>query len=125
MQMHRSSFIVHHSLSTLFFLYFLHLWLRYIHFPLPTWLNNYWSDVLCLPIILTLMVFVIRRLQQKSTLLLELKHIFVVWAYISIVFEWFLPMVSTKFRGDVGDVVAYSVGAVVFYCFQKVFCTGV
>ncbi len=111
-----------YRLYFLLLLYLLHLWIRKIHFPIPVWLNNYWSDVLCLPIILTLMVLVIRRLQQKPMFLLELKHIVVVCVYISLMFELILPHFFTKFKSDLGDVLAYSLGALVFYRFQRIFC---
>jgi hypothetical protein len=105
-----------------FILYLLHLGLRYAHFALPTWLNSYWSDVLCLPIILTLSVWCVRRLQQKTTLLLEPKHIFVLWLYVSVVFEGILPMVAPKFRSDPFDILMYAVGGYLFYRFQSRFC---
>jgi len=78
----------------------------------------YLDDLLCLPIVLSIIQYVQRKrygLQFK----LPLSHVIISVAFITVVFEAVLPAVSTRFRGDLFDVLFYTVGGTLFYGFNN------
>ena len=44
-----------------------------------------------------------------------LSYLLFIAGYTAIVFEWLLPLCSTKYTGDVWDVVAYFGGSLFYY----------
>ena len=86
------------------------------HVQVPEVLSAYLDDFLCLPILLSLILLVQRRLiVQDEAFKLPVGHIIVSILYISLLFELVLPGFSVKFIGDPFDVLAYSAGAALFY----------
>ena len=80
-------------------------------------LNSYGSDMLCIPLMLSSALFLIRKIHSESVRLSTKMIIFSV-AYVSIIFEGILPLVSAKFTADGFDVLCYAVGGTIFYFFQ-------
>jgi hypothetical protein len=64
--------------------------------PLPAVVNNYVNDLLCLPLLLGAMTFVIRRLKDNS---FTFSIGFVFWpAIILFYFEYYLPEVNPRIQ---------------------------
>ncbi len=82
------------------------------------YVRNYFADILCLPILLSVSTLLIRYVKRAATFKLSILQICFVFLYISIVFEFVLPHFSTKFTYDIFDIFAYGLGGIIFYFFQ-------
>jgi hypothetical protein len=82
----------------------------------PIWASSYWADALCMPLLLSFLLFSIRKIKQMPSFYLSPSMILFVWAYLSLTFEFLLPFFSKKYTADVVDVYIYAMGGV-FYCF--------
>lgn len=89
--------------------------LRLMHIIIP-WINSYLNDILCLPIILSLVLFIIRKWIIRNTrYYLSIYHILFTAAYFSWVFEWYLPHHNSNFTADPYDILSYFLGGMIFY----------
>ncbi len=86
---------------------------------LPYLINGYLADVLCLPLLLTTVVWTIRKVKSLPFFILNWKMILFAWLYISLVFEYLLPMNSTRYTADIFDVAAYFAGGLLFFILQE------
>lgn len=86
---------------------------------LPFVLEAYVTDFLCLPIVLTFALAVLRRVKRDLSIVLSPMMIAAAVAYISVVFELILPRWSSTYVADGWDVLAYSSGGVLFYALQQ------
>lgn len=100
-------------------LYSISLWDKFFQLNFPQFFKNYLADFLCLPIVLTFTLFLIRKLKKQETIQLSILKIGVAFAYVSIFFEGFLPFISSNYTADYWDVLAYFLGATYFYIIQK------
>lgn len=87
-------------------------------FYLPNWVRNYAGDVLCLPIVLSLSLAILRRVRTTPTMLLSPLNVAVAFVYVSVLFEGVLPYYSSNYVADVFDLVAYGCGAIIYYLIQ-------
>ncbi|MDR0228720.1 MAG: hypothetical protein LBI72_06605 [Flavobacteriaceae bacterium] len=90
------------------------------HIVLPLWVNNYVNDFLTLPLVLTLGLYLIRKIKREHTLKLPLLLVLLTAFAYSIYFEWYLPQYHIRYTGDWWDCVMYFCGAIVFYKLQSV-----
>lgn len=95
--------------------YFVQLIMKRNHFYLPSAINNYLADLLCVPILLAITLFLLRKFKKLPNLQLSLPMIVFVCVYVSIVFEYILPLYSARYTSDILDVVAYFVGGATYY----------
>jgi len=93
--------------------------LQCIHFPLPSLINNYLNDFLCMPIVLTLCLAFVRFIKKNPGIQLSVFVIFSVTIYYSVYFEYYLPKVNARYTADPIDVLLYFAGAFIFYLLQK------
>ena len=93
--------------------------LQRLSIPVPSLINNYVNDFLCLPLLLGGMTFFIWRI--KKDYLFEFSFIFVLFlaCYYAVYFEYYLPKVNSRYTSDWIDVVLYFSGGVAFYFIQK------
>jgi hypothetical protein len=77
-------------------------------------LDNYLLDLLCMPLVLETSRLAMRFIFSKNYDLSKFQILFAV-LYVSVLFEYLLPVYQTRFRADVFDVVAYSTGATIWY----------
>ena len=97
-------------------------WITYTleYFKIFTWpfVHHYLDDLLAIPVILTLAVAVQRQwiYRNPQYVLSKIQVIFAV-LYLSIWFEGVLPVLSDKYTRDIWDILAYIIGAFVFYWF--------
>ena len=78
--------------------------------PLPSYLD----DLLCLPIVLTIILAAERLYFKAPGFILPANYSWWAVAAFCVVFEGVLPFVSEKYTADVMDVFFYSLGAVIF-----------
>lgn len=86
---------------------------------LPTFFSSYLNDLLCMPIVLSVCLFVIRKISKRKDLKISLFSAFSLAALYSIYFEWYLPENTTRYTQDVVDVLLYFGGALIFYLAQR------
>ncbi|PSR55654.1 magnesium citrate secondary transporter [Adhaeribacter arboris] len=86
-------------------------------FTLP-FVHHYLDDLLAMPVILTLVVAVQRQWVYRTPryILSKFQVMFAV-VYVSFWFEVILPAFSVKYTRDAWDIIAYSLGALIFYRF--------
>jgi hypothetical protein len=109
-------------LSLITILYLVHLGIKFLQYPVNEWISSYLADVLCLPILLSYILLVLRYFKKKPLLWLNTPQILFLFLYVSILFEFILPKYSKRYTADIYDVLAYAFGAIFFYCFQKKIC---
>ena len=102
--------------------YLIHLFLKFSQSAVPKWFSNYFADLLCLPILLSFALLVLRYLKKNQFLWLNYQQIIFAFFYTSILFEFILPKYNTSYTSDLFDVLAYGMGAVCFYFFQEKIC---
>jgi len=95
-----------------------HLICKFGKIETPTWFSSYFADLLCMPLLLSYSVIMIRKIKKTPSLILNKKMILFAFIYVSIVFEIILPEISTKFTRDYLDILMYFIGSIVFYLFQ-------
>ena len=86
---------------------------RGLHRPLPEWLTSYLSDVLCLPVILSLALAAHQALYGRRATLPG-AWVLAAWATMALWFEVLLPRWSARAVADPVDVLAYAAGALLF-----------
>lgn len=92
------------------------------YFPefLPDFIAFYLGDFLCMPLVLTFILAILRHIYKPPLLLLNPLMIFGLTTAYSIYFEWYLPKQSPLlFTADKIDVLMYFIGATLFYFIQK------
>jgi hypothetical protein len=88
------------------------------HF-LPNWLSGFLPDFLCLPLILWISLGMIRFVFKDYSICLSPLMIVVGVLAFSTLFEWILPTFREIYTADIFDVLAYALGGLSFYWWQK------
>ncbi|MGD1843867.1 MAG: hypothetical protein ACFB10_00560 [Salibacteraceae bacterium] len=84
------------------------------------YVHAYLDDIVALPITLTIALWVQRTwVFRNPGYVLNWKHIAFTVIYFGLVFEWLLPKWSTVHHADPFDLIAYSVGGVLFSFFGQ------
>lgn len=78
----------------------------------PAWTDAWLDDLLCLPLVLGLVLFVRRARGLDGGL--PFVHVATGWAVFAILFELLLPRLDAAFTADPLDAAAYAVGAMLF-----------
>ena len=86
---------------------------RWLHWPLPAGLTSYLSDVLFLPLALSLALAAHQLLYGRRATLPG-SWVLAAWASVALWFEGLLPLWSAQAVADLWDVAAYGVGALIF-----------
>jgi len=94
---------------------------RHYEFYLPEFLNNYLTDFLCMPIVLTLCLFGIRVIHKKEHLELNGFMIISMTLFYAVLFEFILPKYSTNYTADPLDVMMYFFGTLFFWVIRTKF----
>jgi len=86
-------------------------------FHIP-FVHAYMDDIFCMPVMLTFILFFQRRFVfNNENYVFSTTHIFVAVVYCSLVFEIILPLHSKGYTADFFDVMAYSIGGIIFHKF--------
>jgi hypothetical protein len=92
---------------------------KQLQLQLPNWLYFYLNDFLCMPIVLSLCLLILRILKKTESLYVPFFVVLGLSTYFSWHFEWLMPQLSTRYTSDFIDIVLYFSGAMLFYVFQK------
>lgn len=106
-------------LCFLLVLYVVHLVLKFGRVLVPAFFSHYFADLLCMPLLLSGAVLFMRWVRADAGLYLSGAMILVATLYVSLVFEYVLPLFFQRYTADVWDVVMYGVGGGLFHVFQK------
>lgn len=115
-----------HPIKNFFFLggsllYLLIQIFRYFAFPLPSLINGYLTDFL-FPILLFLFtLWLLRIIKRDNQIKLTNLMLIVGCVFVSVVFEFFLPLKNGVYVADKLDVIMYSLGTFSFSFLQKKF----
>ncbi|WP_192821771.1 hypothetical protein [Rufibacter sp. LB8] len=93
-----------------------HLVWRWQELPRPEWVINYLDDLLCLPLVLSITLFVMRFFFGPKVRFSGYHVLFTV-LYFALAFEWFFPKFMPRYTGDWVDVALYALGGWIFYRF--------
>ncbi|WP_148041312.1 hypothetical protein [Rufibacter immobilis] len=88
----------------------------WLDFPRPSWLQFYLDDLLCLPLLLTVTLFLMRLLYGPRVRF-TVYHVLFVVTYVSLVFECLLPTFMPRYTADLWDVLCYALGGGIFHRF--------
>lgn len=87
---------------------------RWMHWPLPPLLAAYMSDLLCLPLMLSV-ALALHRVLICRTSTLPSSWVVAAWLAVSVWFEGLLPLWSAQATADPLDVLAYALGGLAFH----------
>ena len=90
-----------------------------LNVPLPTFVNNYVNDFLCLPLVLGALTFIIRYFKNDEDFKFPLLFVLLLASYYSVYFEYYLPKLNPRYTADWIDVVLYFASSVVFFLIQN------
>ena len=88
--------------------------------PLPLLVNSYLNDLLCIPLVLGALTFIIRKMKHDPNFKLPLGFIFILSSYYAVFFEYYLPRTNTRYTSDWLDVALYFIGGMLFYFYQRI-----
>ena len=86
---------------------------------LPAIINNYVNDLLCLPLLLGVMNYIIRFLKKEQSYVFPIGFILFLASYYSVYFELYLPTVNARYTADWIDVYLYFSGGLGYYFYMK------
>lgn len=93
--------------------------LQQLNVALPSLINNYLNNLLCMPVVLTLCLVVLQLIKKNYRLTIPIFVIASITVYYIVYFEWFLPKITERYTADPLDAVLYVIGAIAFYVMQK------
>lgn len=93
--------------------------LKYVSGTGSTWVFHYLNDFLTIPMVATICLQGVWFVEKDTNVRLNTFTIVSLVLLFSIYFEYYLPMKSPRFTGDLWDVACYSLGGTVFYFLQK------
>jgi hypothetical protein len=111
--------LMHTYAQPWFILVCISFWLQFflqkagIHIP---WVHAWWDDLICLPIVLHLIKGIFRTFHPLGKrFVLDRTMIILALVWISIAFEFLLPLYSEQYISDPIDVLCYTTGAWVYF----------
>ena len=87
---------------------------------LPSPIDNYLNDLLCMPIVLKICQFAVRYIKSDSTIQIPIKIALTLTILYSVYFELLLPISNERYTGDWIDVCLYSLGFLFFIWIERV-----
>lgn len=82
----------------------------------PALIHNFLMDLLCMPVICGMILFLFRFFRKNFYL--TVSHLISLTLMYAIYFEVVLPPVSPRYTADIWDVVMYASGTFIFYKVQ-------
>lgn len=83
----------------------------------PYFFQNYWNDLVIMPLILKVVLLILQRIHGRAFTLHPF-YILCTWIYFSILFELILPEFHTRYTADFVDVIMYFLGGIIFYILE-------
>jgi hypothetical protein len=81
------------------------------------YIHSYLDDLLCMPVTLTIALFLQQKFTRSPAYIFSKNHVVVVVIFYAIFFEVWLPKQSAHYTSDPLDAIAYAAGGLVFYFF--------
>lgn len=94
--------------------------LKFFSVDRPDWVFHHLNDFLVIPMVALLSLHGVWLIKKDNTIRLDILTIFSLVVLFSFLFEYYLPLQSHRYTGDIWDVVCYSLGGLVFYFLQKI-----
>lgn len=85
-----------------------------LELTVPTRINNYLNDFLCMPIVLKICLYVVRYVKSNDYLKLPLLLQISVTLVFILYFEVVLPSFDTRYTADLLDLIAFTAGLLFF-----------
>jgi len=86
---------------------------------LPRIVRFYVNDFLIIPMVLTSVLFIVRKVQSQPQKTISLLNILYLCLMYSFLFEFWLPKFHERYTYDIVDVFLYFLSGFVFYRLQK------
>jgi len=86
---------------------------------LPKLINNYFNDLVALPIVLSICLWSVRKLHNKPKFQLSFLQCLMMVLFYIIFFEFYLPKTNPRYTADCIDSGLYLVGGLLFYWWQR------
>jgi di/tricarboxylate transporter len=86
---------------------------------LPKLINNYFNDLVALPIVLIICLWSVRKLHNKPKFQLSFLQCLMLVLFYIVFFEVYLPKVNTRYTADAIDGGLYLIGGLLFYWWQR------
>lgn len=90
-----------------------------MQYPLSTFINNYLNDFLFVPIVLSLIQFLVRKIKNNKQFKIPTSAIIMIVIYYSLYFEYFMPKLNQRYTADLFDVLMYILGGLFFYLVEN------
>lgn len=88
--------------------------------PVGSFAKNYLADLLCMPIILSIIQYIVQRFnlhsRQQHVPIVAVLALTIYWSFY---FEYYLPKQSDLYVGDSIDVLMYFLGSILFIINQE------
>lgn len=82
---------------------------------IPQVVNNYFNDLVCLPIVLTICLCSVRIIKRNNIIALNSYEVVSVFILYSILFELVFPTFLERYTCDYWDILMYFLGSCIFY----------
>ncbi|MFT4781724.1 MAG: hypothetical protein ACJAZK_002633 [Psychroserpens sp.] len=86
---------------------------------LPSCVVFYLNDLLCMPIVLSVCLAMVRLYKKANNLYAPIAIVYGLTFFYTVYFEWVLPQINERYTGDLIDICLYFAGATIFLVFQK------
>ena len=90
-----------------------------LNLPIANWVSFYVNDFLCLPIVLSICLMVIRAIKKTETLYVPFVIVMILTTFFALFFECIMPEYSNRYTYDPIDIGLYFLGACLFYGYQR------
>lgn len=90
-----------------------------LSFSLPTLVNNYANDLLCMPIVLKICQYAVRSIKKDKQLQIPIKIAVTLTLMYALYFEILLPKFNARYTADWIDVALYGIGCLFFIGIER------
>lgn len=94
-------------------------WMQQLGIQLPLILNHYYNDFTVIPIVLSVSLWVARKMKHNPQIQLSLIKILALVAFYIVYFEIYLPKINPRYTADFIDAILYLVGGLMFFGWHK------
>lgn len=84
-------------------------------YQLPMLIHNYLNDLLCLPLVLGIITYIIRFLKKDAQFKLPLGFVICLATYYAVYFEFYQPKINSRYTSDWIDVLLYFIGGFSYF----------
>lgn len=93
--------------------------LQQLEITIPAFFQNYLNDLLCMPLVLSVCQYTVRKLKSDTLISLPVPLLILVTIGYATYFEWYLPQYDDRYTADWVDVLMYFIGMFFFYVVEN------